>query len=177
MNRGLKALLLVAGLGAAAWVVDQTIHAGADVPPPSSQVLTRLGGGSAGGKRLDGRSWSLDYGSATMTADGQTAEIDKIRDGLLLRNGKPFARMRADHVSANIASNSFTAHGPVEFTELGGKHRRIVTTDASYAGDKQTLTMTHQATISEGAATVVVQSATMNFATGATTLGRIDGTL
>lgn len=177
MNRGLMTVLVVAGIGAAVWVVDETIHAGSDVPAPSSQVLTLLGGGRADGKRLDGRSWSLDYASATMTADGQGAEIDKVRDGVLLRNGKPFARMRADHVSVNMASNSFTAGGSVEFTELAGRHRRIVTTGATYAGNTQILTLKNQATISEGAATVIVQRATMNFATGDTVLGRINGTL
>jgi hypothetical protein len=175
MNRPLLSVLVAAAVGLGGWVVYQTIHAGSDVPPPSSQTLTRLNSGSAGGKRLDGRSWSLDYATATMTPDGQTAEIDKVRDGLILRNGKPFARMKADHVSVNTATNSFTARGPVEFIELGGRHRQIRTVDAVYAGDKQLLTLDHQATIREGRATVVVERATMNFATGATTLGRING--
>jgi len=168
------ALVLAALL---AWVVYQTIHAGSDIPPPNAGTVTQLSGGTAGGKRIDGRSWSLDYSSATMTPDGQNIALDNVRDGLITRNGKPFARMRAAHVLANTGSNNFSAQGPVEFTELGGRRRKIQTVDATYDGDHHLLTLTHTATITEGAAKVVVDHATMNFATGETKLGRIKGIL
>jgi hypothetical protein len=176
MNR-LRLAAVVLGLAVLGWLGYETIHAGSDIPPPNSGDLTRLGGGTAGGKRLDGRSWSLDYSSATMSADGQSIEIDNVRDGLILRGGKPFARMRAAHVTANVAANAFSVQGPVVFTELTGRHRQIQTTDAVYTGDQQLLVLNHQATIREGPATVVVDRATVNFATGETKLGRITGTL
>lgn len=165
------------GLALLGWIGYETIHAGADIPPPNNQNLTRLDGGTAGGKRLDGRSWSLDYASATMTADGQSIEIDNVKDGLILRGGKPFARMRAAHVTANVGSNAFSAQGPVVFTELAGRRRTIETVDATYTGDQQLLVLNHSATIREGAMTVVVERATVNFATGETKLGRITGTM
>lgn len=168
------AVIVAAVLG---WVVYQTIRAGSDVPPPNSSTVTQLSGGSAGGKRIDGRSWSLDYTSATMTPDGQSIAIDNVRDGLITRNGKPFARMQAAHVLANVAANNFSAQGPVVFTELAGRRRQIRTVDATYDGEHHLLTLTHPATIREGEATLVVDHATMNFATGETKLGRITGTL
>jgi hypothetical protein len=160
-----------------AWLTYQTIHAGSEIPPPSTQQLTQLRKGSAAGMRIDGRSWSLDYQTATMTPDGSRAEIDDVRDGRILRDGKPFATMRAAHVTADVGGNSFTVKGPVEFIELGGRHRRIRTVDAQYAGDKQTLVLDHQATITEGKATVIVSRATVNFKTGESQFGRIEGTL
>jgi hypothetical protein len=177
MNQQLRTGIAVIAVALGSWIVYETIHAGSDIPQPSSQVLTRLNGGSAGGKRIDGRSWSLDYTTATLSADGQNAEIEEVRDGLILRNGKPYARMKADHISANVTSNSFTTRGPVEVTELGGHHRRITTTDAVYAGDKQLLTLDHRAVIREGTLTVTVDRATMNFVTGETKLGRIEGVM
>jgi hypothetical protein len=176
MNR-LRLAGVVIGLALLGWLGYETVHAGSDVPPPNNQSLTRLGGGTAGGKRLDGRSWSLDYTSATMTEDGQSIQIDNVKDGLILRGGKPFARMHAAHVTANVASNAFSAQGPVTFTELTGRHRTIETVDATYTGDQQLLVLNHPATIREGAMTVVVDRATMNFATGETKLGRIKGTM
>lgn len=168
------AVLAAALLG---WVVYQTVHAGSDIPPPTTSAVTQLNGGTAGGKRIDGRSWSLDYSSATMSPDGQSIAIDNVSDGLITRNGKPFARMRAAHVIANVGSNDFSAQGPVVFVELGGRRREIRTVDATYDGDHQILTLIHPATIREGPATVVVDHATMNFATGETKLGRITGTM
>ena len=173
----LRLAAVVLGLALLGWLGYETIHAGSDIPPPNNQDLTRLGGGTAGGKRLDGRSWSLDYTTATMTPDGQSIQIDNVKDGLILRGGKPFARMRAAHVTANVGSNAFSVQGPVVFIELTGRHREIRTVDAVYTGDQQLLVLNHQATIREGPATVVVDHATVNFATGETKLGRITGTL
>lgn len=175
--RRLPILAVVVGLGALGWITYQTIHAGSEIPPPSTQQLTQMKHGSAGGRRIDGRSWSLDYSNATMTPDGQTAEIDNVRDGHILRDGKPFAQMRAAHVTADLAANSFVVSGPVEFIELGGRHRHIETTGARYSGDKQILVLDHRATIREGRATLIVQRATVNFRTGDTQLGRIEGTM
>jgi hypothetical protein len=165
------------GLLVLGWLGYETVHAGSDIPPPSKQDLTKLSAGTAGGRRLDGRSWSLDYNSATMSADGQNIQIDNVTDGLILRAGKPFARMHAAHVTANVATNAFSVQGPVEFIELGGRHREIRTVDATYTGNLEILVLNHEATIREGSMTLVVERATMNFATGETKLGRIKGTM
>jgi len=176
LNR-LRLAAVVVGVAGLGWIGYQTVHAGSDIPPPSSADITHLGAGTAAGKRIDGRSWSLDYTSATMTPDGQSIAIENVRDGLILRNGKPFARMHAAHVTANVGSNNFTVQGPVVFTELSGQRREIRTVDATYAGDQQLLVLNHTATIRQGLATVIVERATMNFATGETKLGRITGTM
>ena len=45
--------------------------------------------------------------------------------------------MHAAHVTADVGGNSFVVTGPVEFIELGGRHRHIRTVDAKYTGDQQ----------------------------------------
>ena len=168
------ALIAAAVLG---WIAWQTIHAGADIPAQRTTSTTQLSGGSANDKRLDGKSWSLDYDTATLSPDGSLAEIDNVHNGLILRDGKPYMRMAAKHVSANLAYNDFVVTGPVSFTEIGGQHRRLDTDQAHYSGSDHTLHLDHPTTIRGNGMTFHVAKALVNFTTGATKLGRITGSL
>jgi hypothetical protein len=172
--RTVAALIAVAGLS---WIGYETVRAGSDVPPPAPQALTQLSGGRASDKRVDGKSWSLDYDSATMSADGSTAEIENIRDGVINRNGKPYMHVRAKHISANLALNDFVVTGPVTFVEIGGLGRTLVTNGAHYLGYAHTLELPNRTTIRSGPVNLVVDHATIDFETGATVLGRIVGTM
>jgi hypothetical protein len=172
--RAAAALIAAAVL---AWVVWQTIHAGADIPAQRSQQQTQLSRGSANDKRLDGKSWSLDYDNATLSADGSLAEIDRVHDGVILRDGKPYMRMTAKHVSANLALNDFVVTGPVEFIEIGGARRQLDTDQAHYTGNDHMLHLDHPTTIRAAGMTFRVRSAVVNFTTGEAKLGRITGTL
>jgi hypothetical protein len=172
--RTIAALVVVAGL---AWVGYETVRAGEDIPPPHAQALTQLSSGHASDKRIDGKSWSLDYDSATMSADGSQAEIDNIRDGTINRNGKPYMHVRAKHVSANLQLNEFTVVGPVTFDEVGGQGRTLVTSGAHYIGFSHTLELPNRTTIRSGPVHLIVDHATVDFSTGTTTLGRIVGTM
>jgi len=172
--RAIGALIAVVVL---AWLGWQTMHAGADIPSQRATSQTQLSGGSANDKRLDGKSWSLDYGTATLSPDGSLAEIDNVHDGVILRNGKPYMHMTAKHVSANLAANDFVVSGPVEFTEIGGEGRRLDTDQAHYAGNLHMLYLDHPTTIRASGMTFRVTTAAVNFTTGETKLGRITGSL
>jgi lipopolysaccharide export system protein LptC len=181
MAPALVARLRVAGALVAAailaWVVYQTVHAGADIPGPAANQQTRLSVGSAYGKRIDGKSWALDYQTATLSADGGVAEIDHVHDGVIFRNGKPYMHMTAQHVTANLSANDFLVTGPVSFTEVGGQHRRLDTEGAQYSGNDHTLRLDNPTTIHDGPVTFRVTTAVVNFQTGQTQLGRIVGTM
>ena len=168
------ALALVALL---AWITWQTIHAGADIPSARTQQQTQLSGGSANDKRLDGKSWSLDYDTATLSPDGSLAEVDNVHDGVILRDGKPYMRMMAKHVTANLSYNDFIVSGPVSFSEIGGARRELFTDQAHYSGSDHTLHLDHPTTIHAGGMTFHVATAVVNFTTGETKLGRIEGSL
>jgi hypothetical protein len=174
---GLRAAAAAVVLGGLGWVGYQTIHAGDDIPPPPPQALTRLSAGSASDKRLDGKSWTLDYATATMSSDGSTAEIDDIRDGIITRNGKPYMHVRAKHVSANMVLNSFIVRGPVTFREIGGQHRTLQTIGAQYTGYSHVLELANRTEIRSGPVHLTVDHATIDFSTGKTVLGRIVGTM
>jgi hypothetical protein len=172
--RVFAALVVVVGLG---WVAWQTIHAGAEIPSRNGTAQTQLSGGSANDKRIDGKSWSLDYDTATLSQDGSLAEISNVHDGVILRNGKPYMRMKAKHVSANLAFNDFVVSGPVSFVEIGGERRQLFTDEAHYSGNDHILHLDHATTIRSGGMTFHVAKAVVNFTTGDTKLGRITGTL
>ena len=169
-------LALVAAL-ALGWIIYQTIHAGDEIPPPPAQTQTKLTGGSANDKRIDGKSWSLDYDTATLSPDGSVATIERVHDGVILRNGKPYMHMTADHVTANLGINDFTVTGKVNFTEVGGEHRQLATDGAHYAGTSHILTLDHPTTIREGFVTLHVATASIDFTSGDMKLGRITGSM
>jgi lipopolysaccharide export system protein LptC len=168
------ALVSAAVLG---WIAWQTIHAGAEIPSQRTQQQTQLTGGSANDKRIDGKSWSLDYDTATISPDGSLAEVEHVHDGIILRDGKPYMRMTAKHVSANLSYNNFVVTGPVSFTEIGGQRRELYTDEAHYSGNDHILHLDHPTTIHAAGMTFHVSTAVVNFATGATKLGRIEGAL
>ncbi len=172
--RTFAALVVVAGLS---WVGYETVRAGSDIPAQQPQALTQLSGGHASDKRVDGKSWSLDYDAATMSADGSMAEIDGIHDGTIMRNGKPYMHVRAKHISANLAQNDFVVSGPVTFREIGGERKTLVTNGAHYMGSSHMLELPNRTTIRSGPMHLIVDHATVDFSSGATTLGRIVGTM
>jgi hypothetical protein len=173
----LRTAAILAVVAALAWITWQTIHAGADIPSARTQAQTQLTGGSANDKRLDGKSWSLDYDTATLSPDGSLATVENVHDGLILRNGKPYMRMMAKHVSANLSYNDFVVTGPVSFSEIGGQRRELFTDEAHYAGSDHTLHLDHPTTIHAGGMSFQVRSAVVNFTTGETKLGRMTGRL
>jgi hypothetical protein len=139
---------------------------------------SQLTGGSVTGRRIDGRSWSLDYDKVSMSPDGLNATIAHVRDGRIKRPGKPDVLMKADNVTVNTLTNDLLITGPVTFTEQRGKGtaRTFQTTGAHYNGGTHLLDLGHTATITEGTAKIVVANAVVNFQTGEVKLGPIEGT-
>jgi lipopolysaccharide export system protein LptC len=173
----LRVAAIFAAVVVLAWLAWQTIQAGNDIPSQRATQQTQLSGGSANDKRLDGKSWSLDYDNATLSPDGSLAEIDNVHNGVILRDGKPYMRMMAKHVSANLNYNDFVVSGPVSFTEIGGQRRELFTDEAHYSGSDHTLRLDHPTTIHAGGMSFQVRTAVVNFTTGDTKLGRITGSL
>jgi hypothetical protein len=161
-----------------AWVGFEIGRAGSDIVVQRVQQPSTLINGSVNGKRIDGRSWSLDYDTVTMSADGTLATIGKVRNGRLHRKGKPDVLMHGDDVTVNRTTGDLFVRGPVWFREdLGqGRTRTFATTGARYVGATRVLELDHRATITDAGATIIVASMTIDFRTGDAKLGRIEGT-
>ncbi|HYZ14780.1 MAG TPA: hypothetical protein VE591_00205 [Candidatus Acidoferrum sp.] len=164
-------------LGLLGWVGFEIGRAGGDISPPHIASQSTLNHGVITGKRVDGRSWSLDYDHATMSPDGTQATIAHVHNGRLHRRGKPDVLFKADDVTANTATSDFTVRGAVNLTEelARGRRRTFTTTGAQYVGLTHTLILPNSVTIVDGPTTISVANATVDFRTGATTLGRIVG--
>ncbi|MEA2720518.1 MAG: hypothetical protein QOJ39_2382, partial [Candidatus Eremiobacteraeota bacterium] len=126
----------LAVLALLAWVGYEIGRAGGDIQVQRLAAPNTLVNGRVLGKRIDGRSWSLDYDTVTMSADGSQASIAHVRDGRLHRAGKPDVLMKADGVTVNTISNDILITGPVTFTEPQGpgRTRTFVTKGAHYNG-------------------------------------------
>jgi hypothetical protein len=168
---------VIAVLGLLAWIGFEIARAGGDVSPPRVATLSTLNRGVITGKRVDGRSWSLDYDTATMSPDGSQATIAHVHNGRLHRSKKPDVLFKADDVTANTATSDFNVRGPVKLSEqlAHGHLRTFTTTGAQYVGLTHTLILPNSVTIVDGPTTISVANATVDFRTGATTLGRIVG--
>jgi len=177
VNPRLRVIGALAAAVLLGWITWQTIHAGENIPAQRTQSQTQLSGGSANDKRIDGKSWSLDYDTATLSPDGSLAQIYHVHNGVILRDGKPYMHMTAQHVSANLNVNDFEVTGPVSFTEIGGQRRELFTDQAHYSGNDHILHLDHPTVIHSGDMTFHVASAIVNFTTGDTKFGRITGSL
>ena len=168
----------VAVLALLAWVGYEIGRAGSEIQVARIAAPNTLVNGRVSGKRIDGRAWSLDYDTVTMSPDGSQATIGHVRDGRLHRAGKPDVLIKADGVTVNTVTNDLSITGPVTFTEQEGpgRTRRFETTGARYSGVTHEMSLDRSATITEGDAKVVVGNAVVNFRTGEVKLGRIEGT-
>ncbi len=160
-----------------AWVGFEIGRAGSDVEFARTAGPEQLIKGSLHGRRIDQRAWSLDYDTATMSPDGTTITIAHVRDGRIHRVGKPDVLMTADGVTVNRTTEDLTVTGPVKFIEDvgGGRKRTFQSTGALYNGTTRVLDLNHPSTITDSGATVTVAKMTVNFRTGDSSFGRIEG--
>ena len=161
-----------------AWVGFEIGRAGSDIVVQRVQQPSKLVDCRVNGKRVDGRAWSLDCDTVTLSADGTLATIGKVRDGRLHRKGKPDLLIQGDDITVNTATNDLYVRGPVRFKEDlgGGRTRTFTTTGARYVGATRVLELDHPSTITDAGATILVSNMTIDFRTGETKLGRIEGT-
>ncbi|HEX3550343.1 MAG TPA: hypothetical protein VHT53_08210 [Candidatus Elarobacter sp.] len=173
--RVLAAVAILAFIG---WVGFEIGRAGSDIRVQRGLEPGSLTGGQVVGKRLDGKSWSLDYDSVTMTPDNAIATIAHVRDGRIHRPGKPDVRMQGDDVQVNTATNDLVVSGHVKFIdpEGGGRTRTFETRGARYIGPLRQLQLDHTSTITDGTTKLVVSNATIDFRTGDVKLGKLEGT-
>jgi hypothetical protein len=169
--------LVLAVLALLAWVGYEVARAGGEIAVQRMPAPDTMKHGHVQGRRIDGRSWSLDYDTVSMSPDMTTATIAHVRDGRLHRAGKSDVLMQADGVTVNTSTNDVTVTGPVTFTEqqAPGRTRTFKTVGAHYTGATRELVLDHTATITEAGTTIVVSRATVNFRTGEMSLGRIEG--
>ncbi len=174
---GWKTVGWIAGAAVLIWVIVEVILAGHGTPPlPTNQNGITLHGGHVQGNRISTKSWSFDYKSAQLSPDGTTGTVDGVRNGIVLRKGKPYLRVAAEHITVDTQSLNFTAVGKVHVVKINDPENRSFDTDlVIWTNGTKLLRMDHPSYIHSGDQTLKLQNVTINFATDQIHLGGIEG--
>lgn len=138
-----------------------------DQPPPPSMPIT-LFGGKFIGNRFVSKAWSLDYDKIVTSPDGTIVDVDGIKGGLLYKNGKPYVRFSAKHVSGNTVTLDLTVLGGIHAETIGAPIARSFDTESVvWSNGPQQLTIPHAVTIHSDGQIMHVAHATLDFKSGA----------
>jgi hypothetical protein len=178
-RRFLRPLLVGAGVVVGAWIVIEIVLAGRGTPPlPTPQSGITLRGGHVQGNRISSKSWSFDYETAQLSPDGTTGTVDGVRDGIVLRKGKPYLRVSAQRISVDTQSLNFTAIGKVHISIIHDPQKRSFDTDlVAWTNAAKMLRMDHPSYLHSGSETLKLTSVTINFDTDQIHLAGISGNL
>jgi len=172
-----RPVLIVVGAALAIYLIVGVILAGKNTPPlPSAQNGITLLGGRVRGNRITTKSWSFDYTSAQLSADGATGTIEGVRDGIVYKKSKPYLRITAQRISIDTLSLNFTAIGKVTVELIGDPLKRSFDTDlVVWTNATKLLKMEHTSYLHAGGQTMAFNSITVNFATDKIHFSGIDG--
>ena len=174
-----KRIAWIAGGVFLAWIAIEILLAGNGTPPmPSNQSGITLAGGHVQGNRISTQSWSFDYQKAQMSADGATGTVDGVRNGIVLKKGKPYAKVAAEHISLDTNSLNFTALGKVHVELIKDPQHRSFDTDlVVWTNGTKLLRMDHPSYLHTHDNTVKLEKVTINFDTDQVHLGGVAGAL
>lgn len=172
-----KRWIVTASLLFVAFAIFQVYLAGRDeIPPPQSAAPVVLSSGIARGERVTTHSWSIDYQKITTSADQTFITVDGVRDGLIYKKGKPYLRVRANHVNVNMLSHDFVASGPVHVESVSHKNfHAFDTTSAIWSEAAQRLDLSAPIVITSPGTTLHVQKLSLDVRTGALHIDHPDG--
>ena len=168
----LAVLVVVTALGIGIY------RAGLDeLPPPSNDSQIVFHGGKVYGRRITTNSWSADYDRIVSNGDQTILNVDGVRHGLIYKKGKPFLRVRAEHMTVNTLSHDFTINGPMEAQTIGRHPKRsFETTSAVWSDASQQLTLDQRVVVrTPGQAPLRFASARLNVRTGELDIRSLDG--
>ena len=172
-----RSAFAIAGAALLLWIIVGVILAGGGTPPlPSNNTAITLKGGHVQGNRISSRSWSFDYKNAQLSPDGSTGSVDGVRNGIVLKKGKPYAKVAAEHISLDTNSLNFTAIGKVHVELIKDPQHRSFDTDlVTWTNQTKMLQMDHPSYLHEGDQTVKLNKVSVNFDTNQVHVGSIAG--
>lgn len=173
-----RVILIVAGSALGIYLLVGIILAGRGLPPiPPAQSGITLKGGRVRGNRITTKSWSFDYQSGHLSADGTTGTVKGVRDGIVFRHGKPYLRISAQSISVDTLSLNFTAVGKVTVHLIGDPLDRSFDTDlVIWTNANRILQMDHECYLHAGGHVLAISSISIDFGTKQIHFGSIDGT-
>lgn len=174
-----KRALLIGGAAFLVYVIVEIILAGYGTPPlPTGTSGITLTGGHVNGNRVTTKSWSFDYKSAQLSADGTTGTVEGVHDGIVFKHGKPYLKVAAESITIDTQSLNFTAIGKVHASLIGDKQKRSFDTDLIvWTNGAKQLRMDHPSYLHSGDQTLELQSVTIDFDKNQMHFGSIGGSV
>ena len=161
------------------WIVIEVILAGIGTPelPPGHSGIT-LSAGDVSGHRISTKSWSFDYRSAQLSADGSVGTIEGVRNGVVFKKGKPYLKIAAERISIDTNSLNFTAIGKVTASMIGDPLKRSFDTDlVQWTNATKILDMQHPSYLQSGDHTLKFSSISIDFGKNEVHFGSVGGTV
>lgn len=165
----MRVAIWAAALAVLAFLGFGIYRAGLDeLPPPSKDAQLVFHGGKVFGRRISTRSWSADYDRIVSNGDQTILNVDGVRHGLIYKKGKPYLRVRAEHMTVNTLSHDFAVSGFMQAQTIDGRPKRTFeTTSATWTDGAQLLTLDQRVVIrTSGQAPLRFASARFNVRTG-----------
>jgi hypothetical protein len=144
-------------------------------PPPNSPVI--FTGGQALGQRLTGRSWTADFDRIVSNTNQTALQLDGVHHAVIFKDGKPYLRVRAAHMTVNTITHDFTATGPIHIeTADAGPKRTFETDQATWSEGPGRLILPHPCEVDTGAELpLLVGSITVDVPHGEIVLHKVGG--
>lgn len=139
-----------------------------ELPAPNNATDIVFHGGTATGRRIRTKSWSANYDRIVSNADQTMLVVDGVHDGIIDKKGKPYLRVRAQHITVNTISHDLEITGPLHVETIDANPARTFDTDsASWNDGLQILTLNKRVVVhTQRAKPLVFSSATLDVKTG-----------
>jgi hypothetical protein len=172
-----RTIWICLGIAFGLFMIGGIVLAGRDVPslPPLTQPMI-LNHGHLSNLRTTTKSWSFDYDRAQLSPDQRFGNIDGVHHGVIFRNGKPYLKLSAEHISIDTQALDFTATGKVHLVRIGAGAGTTFDTDLiTWHNGTKLLEMQHPSYVHTGGQTLKVETIVVDLAKDSVQLGKIDG--
>lgn len=162
---------------AIAWFVWGVYRAGVGTPDlPQVTKPVDLKGGHVQGNRISTKSWTFDYSHAQLSPDGTTGTIDGVRNGVIFKDGKPYAHISAEHLTLNLTTLDFTAIGKVHIERVNDSGSRSFDTDyVVWTNNAKSVRMEHPSFVHTNGETLKISTITIDVNTDTVHMGDVQG--
>ena len=167
-----RILVIVLCSALCAFVGYGILRAGDDEKPtPTSDPEIVFAGGKIFGRRITTKSWTASFDKILSSPDQSVLDVQNVHDGVIYKRGKPYMRVRTQHMTVNTVTHDFSMTGPTEMETIGARPTKKFTTTAAVWNDTlKTLTLSQPVDVALGSpvsTTMTFASATINITSGA----------
>jgi hypothetical protein len=174
-----KRISIIAGVIVVIVVAVEVILAGRDSPPiPVGQSGISLSRGHVNGNKISTKSWTFDYQSAQLSADGSVGTVQGVKNGIVYKKGKPYLKISAESIAVDTNALNFVATGKVHAQLINDPQQRSFDTDLiAWTNSTKTLQMEHPSYLHSQGQTLKLETVSIDFNKDEIHLGKIGGTV